>query len=92
MVRQWTILVGDDSVTTRTLERRMLEANSFMDGVQPQSALKVEQALAQTLVIMMTSRGSPDDKRRGKELGAGAYLETQTFYPRELLTTIGQVI
>jgi len=43
-------------------------------------------------VIMMTSRASPDDKRRGKELGAGAYLETQTFYPRELLTTIGQVI
>jgi two-component system chemotaxis sensor kinase CheA len=40
----------------------------------------------------MTSRASPDDVRRGMELGADAYLVKQTFDQRELLTTIGQLI
>jgi len=99
---QRTILVVDDSVTTRTLERSILEANGFrvilavdgldaldrlrsavggvdlivadvemprMDGLQLLSTLKSEQTLARIPVIMMTSRASPDDIRRGMELG-----------------------
>ena len=123
-VRQRTILVVDDSVTTRTLERSILEANGFkvvlaydgvdalerlrssdrvdlivadvemprMDGFQLLAALKMDQTFARIPVIMMTSRASQEDIRRGLELGADAYLVKQTFDQRELLTTIGQLI
>jgi two-component system chemotaxis sensor kinase CheA len=121
---QRTILVVDDSVTTRTLEKSILETNGFrvilavdgvdainrlrggsavdlvvadvemprMDGFQLLSALKADAQLARLPVIMMTSRASPDDVRRGMELGADAYLVKQTFDQRELLATIGQLI
>ena len=124
-VAQRTILVVDDSVTTRTLERSILEASGFkvllavdgvdalerlrtavdkvdlivadvemprMDGFQLLTAVKGDQAFARIPMIMMTSRASPDDIRRGMELGADAYLVKQTFDQRELLTTIGQLI
>lgn len=120
-----TILIVDDSVTTRTLEKSILETNGFdvmmavdgvdalnklrgaaalvdlivadvemprMDGFQLLSALKSDRQLAGIPVIMMTSRASPDDVRRGMELGADAYLVKQTFDQRELLTTIGQLL
>lgn len=122
---QRTVLIVDDSITTRTLEKSILEANGFrvllavdgldalerlrttsmtidlvvadvemprMDGFQLLVALKADSQLASIPVIMMTSRASPDDVRRGMELGAEAYLVKQTFDQRELLTTIGQLI
>jgi two-component system chemotaxis sensor kinase CheA len=120
-----TILIVDDSVTTRTLEKSILETHGFnvivavdgvdaldrlrmvatpvdlivadvemprMDGFQLLAALKDDKQLAGIPVIMMTSRASQDDVRRGMELGADAYLVKQTFDQRELLSVIGQLL
>lgn len=120
-----TILVVDDSVTTRTLEKSILETHGFnvmlavdgidalnrlrssamavdlivadiemprMDGFGLLAALKGDDQLARIPIIMMTSRASQDDVRRGMELGADAYLIKQTFDQRELLSTIGQLL
>ena len=125
VVARRTILVVDDSVTTRTLEKSILEASGFtvllavdgvdaldrlrssasaidlvvadvemprMDGFQLLAAIKGDAQFARLPVIMMTSRASPEDVRRGMELGADAYLVKQTFDQKELLTTVGQLL
>ena len=120
-----TILVVDDSITTRTLEKSILEAQGFrvllsvdgldalnrlrggevpvdliiadvemprMDGFGLLQALKNDPRLAPIPVILMTSRSSPEDMRRGLDLGAGAYITKQKFDQRQLLATIGQML
>ncbi|MDJ0388035.1 response regulator [Roseomonas sp. E05] len=120
-----TILVVDDSITTRTLEKSILEGQGFrvllsvdgldalsrlrsgealvdlivadvemprMDGFSLLQALKNDPRLAPIPVILMTSRASSEDMRRGLELGAGAYITKQKFDQRELLATIGQML
>lgn len=122
--RRKAVLVVDDSITTRTLEKSILEANGYqvflavdglqalemlregdvqvdvvitdiemprMDGFQLLSALKSDTSLATTPVVVMTSRGDPEDVRRGLELGADAYVTKQSFDQRELLSVIGQL-
>lgn len=120
-----TILVVDDSITTRTLEKSILEAQGFrvvlsvdgldalnllrsgevavdlvvadvemprLDGFGLLQAMKNDPRLAPVPVILMTSRASAEDVRRGLDLGAGAYITKQKFDQRELLATIGQML
>lgn len=120
-----TILVVDDSITTRTLEKSILEAQGYrvllsvdgldalnllrsgeevvdlvvadvemprMDGFSLLQAIKNDTRLAPLPVILMTSRATAEDVRRGLDLGAGAYLAKQKFDQRELLATIGQML
>ncbi|MFC3127564.1 response regulator [Pseudoroseomonas globiformis] len=120
-----TILVVDDSITTRTLEKSILESQGFrvllsvdgldaltrlrggeavvdlviadvemprMDGFALLQAMKDDLRLASIPVILMTSRATAEDVRRGLELGAGAYITKQKFDQRELLATIGQML
>ena len=120
-----TILVVDDSITTRTLQKSILEAQGYrvllsvdgldalttlrsgvalvdlvvadiemprMDGFALLQAIKADPGLASIPVVLMTSRGDPEDVRRGLDLGAGAYLTKQKFDQRELLATIGQLL
>ncbi len=122
--RRTTVLVVDDSITTRTLEKSILEAHGYrvvlavdglealtllreggeqidlvitdvemprMDGFQLLSALKADSQLAGLPVVVMTSRGDPEDVRRGLDLGADAYVAKQSFDQRELLSIIGQL-
>jgi two-component system, chemotaxis family, sensor kinase CheA len=118
-----TILVVDDSVTTRTLEKSILEAKGFrvrlsvdgldaleqlrqrpvdlvivdiemprMDGFELLHAMKNDQRLAAIPVVLVTSRDSAQDKRKGLALGAEAYIIKQRFDQRELLETIDQIL
>lgn len=120
-----TVLVVDDSFTTRTLEKSILEAQGYrvllavdgvdalgvlrsgeavvdlvvadiemprMDGFSLLQAIKTDAGLAQTPVILMTSRNDPEDIRRGMDLGAEAYITKQKFDQRELLAAIGRVL
>lgn len=120
-----TVLVVDDSITTRTLEKSILEAQGYrvllsvdgidalnvlrsgealidliiadvemprMDGFGLLQAVKTDPRLAETPVILMTSRADPADVRRGLDLGASAYITKQKFDQRELLATIGQLL
>jgi two-component system chemotaxis sensor kinase CheA len=120
-----TILVVDDSITTRTLQKSILEAQGYrvllsvdglealqtlrsgvalidlvvadvemprMDGFSLLQAVKNDAVLAGLPFILMTSRETPDDIRRGLDLGADAYLTKQKFDQRDLLATIGRLL
>ncbi len=120
-----TILVVDDSITTRTLEKGILEAAGYrvvvcvdgqdalerlragiepvdlvvadvemprLDGFGLVEALRAEPDFARLPIILMTSRGDPEDVARGLQLGADAYLTKQKFDQRQLLDTIGHLL
>lgn len=116
------VLVVDDSLTTRTLERSILDARGYrvsvcvdgreaweflrqnevdlviadvemphMDGFALLERMKFDERLANIPVIMVTSRGSDEDRRRGLDLGADAYLVKKSFDQAELLEAVGQL-
>ena len=117
------ILLVDDSATTRTLEKSILEAAGFdvmpaVDGAQAWALLQehgadlvvsdVEMpnmtgfALVQALrgskrfhdvpAILLTSLESEEDRARGLESGADAYLVKSAFDQGTLLDTIRQLL
>jgi two-component system chemotaxis sensor kinase CheA len=118
------ILVVDDSITTRTLEKNILEARGYsvelavdgvealsviteagmpdliisdilmprMDGFQLTRRLKGDERTAQVPVILVTSLGSLEDKTRGIEAGADAYIAKSSFDQNDLLEAIEQLI
>jgi two-component system chemotaxis sensor kinase CheA len=117
------VLVVDDSITTRTLERSILEARGYrvllsvdgldaldqlrresvdlvvvdiemprMDGFELLRAMKQDEALSDTPVILVTSRDNPQDRHKGLTLGAEAYIVKQRFDQRDLLTAIEQIL
>jgi two-component system, chemotaxis family, sensor kinase CheA len=117
------LLLADDSLTTRALERSILEAAGYdvIVAVDGQSAWQLLQergadlllsdvempkmdglALTQTVrtstrfrdlpVILLTSRDSPEDRARGLEAGANAYLVKSAFDQTKLLQTIEQLL
>lgn len=117
------ILLVDDSATTRTLEKSILEAAGFevmpaVDGAQAWALLQEHGAdlvvsdvempnltgfqLTQNLrsskrfhavpVILLTSLESEEDRARGLESGADAYLVKSAFDQGNLLDTIRQLL
>lgn len=117
------ILVVDDSITTRTLEKSILEAKGFrvrlsvdgidaleqlrqeladlvvvdiemprMDGFGLLHAMKQTERLAEIPVVLVTSRDSPQDRRKGLALGAEAYIVKQSFDQSQLLDVIQQIL
>jgi len=118
------ILIVDDSITTRTLEKNILEAAGYVvqlatDGQEALSAIaaggvpdlivsdivmprlngfeltrriKEEPHTANVPVILVTSLDSPEDKARGIEVGADAYITKSSFDQNNLLETIEQLI
>jgi two-component system chemotaxis sensor kinase CheA len=122
-VRQGTILVVDDSLTTRTLERNILEAAGYevkvatdgaealsmlqsdecdlvvadilmphLDGFELTAALKGDPKLRGIPVVLVTSLESREDKERGINVGADAYIVKSTFDQEGLLETVEQLI
>jgi two-component system, chemotaxis family, sensor kinase CheA len=118
-----TVLGVDDSITTRTLEKSLLEAHGYrvelsvdgvdalellhrdavdlvvadvemprMDGFGLLQAMKRDSALASIPVVLVTSRDRDEDRRRGLQLGAEAYVVKQRFDQQVLLDTIGQLL
>ena len=117
------LLLADDSLTTRALERSILEAAGYdvIVAVDGQSAWQLLQergadlllsdvemprmdglSLTQTVrtsvrfrdlpVILLTSRDSPEDRARGLEAGANAYLVKSAFDQTKLLQAIEQLL
>jgi len=121
---QHRILVVDDSITTRTLEKNILEAAGYevklandgleavnlvlssdlpdliitdiamprLDGFELTKRLKTEENTKRVPVILVTSLDSPEDKARGIEVGADAYIVKSSFDQTNLLETIEQLI
>jgi two-component system chemotaxis sensor kinase CheA len=118
------ILVVDDSITTRTLEKNILEAAGYavelatdgqealsavavggvpdlivtdvvmprLDGFGLTQRIKEDPRTADVPVILVTSLDSSEDKARGIEVGADAYITKSSFDQNNLLETIEQLI
>ena len=117
------ILVVDDSITTRTMEKSILEMagydvrtandgeeglryvkeNQFdavvtdvqmpnMDGFEFTQAIKRDNDFKELPVILVTSLESKEDKERGIEVGADAYIVKKNFDQTNLLDTLKQLV
>ncbi|MCY1145549.1 response regulator [Actinoplanes sp. Pm04-4] len=117
------ILVVDDSLTTRMLERSILESAGYevdlaasgeeglerarsreyglylsdidmpgIDGFTFVARAKADPQLAHVPAILVSSRASAEDKRRGTEAGAAAYVIKGEFNQEELLAHIRRLI
>ncbi len=113
------VLIVDDSFTTRTLEKSILETNGYevrvaVDGVEALTVLRSEPIdiviadiemprlnglallkevrgdihLASLPVVLVTSLDRQEDRQRGMDLGANAYIVKRRFDHQELLNTI----
>lgn len=62
-----------------------------MDGFELVAALRKNEQLGDTPIIILSSRGSAEDKRRGLDVGADAYLTKRGFTPAGLTETVVRV-
>ena len=59
-----------------------------MDGLELLAAIRADEATRSLPVVLVTSRGSEEDRRRGAEAGADAYVVKGEFDQRALLETV----
>jgi two-component system chemotaxis sensor kinase CheA len=118
-----TILVVEDSITTRTLEKNVLEAAGYrvqtavdglaawgilraagpdadidlvvsdiqmprLDGLELTGRIRADPRLQALPVVLVTSRESREDRERGAQAGADAYIVKGGFDQNRLLDTI----
>jgi len=117
------ILVVDDSLATRELERSILETAGYtvvtardgveglkmlreqkpdlvltdiempnMDGFRFCAAIKQDEQLKNLPVIVVSSRDSDEDRRKGLQAGAQAYIVKGQFEQTSLLDTISRLV
>ena len=117
------VLLVDDSITTRILEKNILENAGFrvvaatdgeeawalmrgerpqivvsdvamprLDGIDLTRRIRADAALKEVPVVLVTSLDSPQDRLRGLEAGADAYITKGTFDQHELLATIERLL
>jgi two-component system chemotaxis sensor kinase CheA len=117
------LLLVEDSLTTRTLEKTILKGAGYavtvacdgaeawqllqergadlivsdlemprMDGFALTEAVRTSPRFRNLPVVLVTARENEQDKTRGIEVGANAYLVKSAFDQRELLETIAQLL
>jgi two-component system chemotaxis sensor kinase CheA len=123
---QQRLLVVDDSITTRTLEKHILENAGYqvqvaangqeawdllsqsesepfalvvsdiqmpqMDGFCLTEKIKAEARTERVPVVLVTSLESAEDRLKGLNAGADAYITKGAFDQRELLETVERLI
>ena len=118
-----TVLVVDDSITTRAMEKNLLEAAGFevrvavdgadawaqlrsapvdlvvsdvdmprMDGFELTTRIRGDRRLADLPVVLVTALESREDKERGIEVGANAYVVKSSFDQSNLLDIIRRLV
>jgi len=63
-----------------------------LDGLQLTRAIRADKARASLPVVIVTSRASEEDRRRGIEAGADAYMAKQAFDQQALLAIVEQLV
>jgi len=117
------ILVVDDSITVREVERKLLASRGYevevavdgmdglnsarsgnfdlvisdvdmprMDGIEFVSQLKRDAHLRDIPVVIVSYKESDEDRMRGLEAGADAYLTKSSFHDETLLDTVSGLI
>ena len=117
------ILLVEDSIATRTQEKRILEAAGYevitavdgldgfnklktrrfdgvisdvqmpnLDGLSLTAKIRENKDYDELPIILVTSLASDEDKRRGAEAGANAYITKSNFNQQVLLETLKRLI
>jgi len=63
-----------------------------LDGLELTRAIRADTVRASLPVVIVTSRGSEDDRRRGIEAGADAYMAKRNFDQQALLSTVERLV
>lgn len=123
LTRSARVLIADDSLTTRTLERYVLETAGYavevasngiealqqlqehgcdilisdvdmpeLDGITLTTKIRSEAKFRELPVILVTSLASPEDRERGLQAGANAYIVKSAFDQEDLLQTIRSLL
>jgi two-component system chemotaxis sensor kinase CheA len=118
-----TVLVVEDSITSRMLLKNILETSGYqvktavdgvdawnalksedfdlvvsdiempqMDGFELTATIRADEKLSQMPVVLVTSRGSREDRERGIDVGANAYIVKGSFDQNNLLETIQRLV
>lgn len=121
--RRKSILLAEDSITTRTQEKRILEGAGYevvtavdgldafnklnsrafdavvsdiqmpnMDGLALAARIRQNTKYGELPIILVTSLASDEDKRRGIEVGANAYITKGTFEQKVLVDTLRRLV
>jgi len=117
------ILIAEDSLTSRSLLRNIVESGGFMvstavdgldafrqlqqdhfdlvisdvempgiNGFELTRKIRSTESLATIPVILVTALSSPEDRQRGMDVGANAYIVKSHFEQSNLLETINLLI
>lgn len=118
------VLVVEDSLTIRELQRSILEAAGYrvqtapngrealthldrdeeiglvvsdvempeMDGIELTRAIRAHATRSALPVVIVTSLGADDDRERGIEAGADAYMVKNRFDQHDLLETVERLV
>lgn len=121
--RRQSLLVVEDSITSRSLLKHILESAGYevttavdgldgltaarsakfdlvvsdvemprMDGFELTTRLRQDKALSGLPVVLVTGLESREDKERGMEVGANAYIVKSSFDQSNLLETIRGIL
>jgi len=121
--QQTSILVAEDSITSRTLLKNILESAGYavttavdgadalmrlkadrydllvsdvemprMNGFDLIARVRAEKALAQMPAVLVTALDSREDRERGIEVGANAYIVKSSFDQSNLLEVVRRLI
>jgi two-component system chemotaxis sensor kinase CheA len=63
-----------------------------MDGFALTEAVRASPRYSRLPVVLVTARGKPEDKARGLQAGASAYLVKSAFDPTSLLETLRRLL
>lgn len=63
-----------------------------MDGFSVLHAIKTDEKTKDITVIMLTNLNSPDDVKRGLELGAADYMVKAHFVPADIVTKVKNIL
>ena len=63
-----------------------------MDGFAFIERIRADPSLRDIPAILVTSRGSPEDRRRGVQVGASAHVDKTAFDERDLLDKIRSLL
>ena len=63
-----------------------------LGGLELTRAIRADERRSSLPVVMVTSRGSEEDRRLGMEAGVDAYIDKQGFQQSALLATIAQLL
>ena len=121
--RARVILLVEDSITTRTQEKRILEGGGYevvtavdgvdafdklrarpfdavvadiqmpnMDGLTLTARIRQDKQFQELPIILVTALATEEDKRKGIDVGANAYITKPTFDQQVLLDTLKRLV